>query len=197
MFLYGHVIEELILFLAREAGHEVTDCQREVELAGIKGHIDAIIDGKVMDVKSASSRSFDKFADGSLKDNDPFGYIKQIGFYKQGLVMDGGFLAMDKQFGHLTTYLPEEDVNVVPRIDELKYLAKEDTPEPVRLRAYDPVPYGKSGNYVLCTECKYCSHKLNCWADANDGKGLRAFMYSNGPIFFTKVVHTPKVDEVK
>ncbi len=196
MFLYGHVIEALLLFLAREAGHKVERQQETVEVDGIKGHIDAVIDGVVVDAKSASPRSFEKFRDGTLDKDDPFGYIKQIEFYKQGLGMRGGFLAMDKQFGHLAWFEPKDSGGVSPRIAELKVLSDPACVEPARAAMYSPVPMGKSGNMTLCTECKYCSHKFNCWADANSGKGLRAFLYSNGPVFLTTVTNPPKVEEV-
>ncbi|MEK0325808.1 MAG: hypothetical protein QQN63_08900 [Nitrosopumilus sp.] len=195
MFMYGHIVEALLLFLAKEAGHSVSAEQAEIEVDGIKGHIDALIDGVVVDVKSASTRSFEKFADGTLKDDDPFGYMKQIGFYQEGLGMRGGFLAMDKQYGHLAWLEVKAPVSVRPRIKELKEIEKM-TDEPVRAMAYNPRPLGKSGNMTLCTECKYCSHKLHCWTDANGGKGLRAFMYSNGPVFLTDVKNLPKVPEV-
>ena len=35
-FLYGDIIEELVLFLAKEAGHSITGQQDELELEGIK-----------------------------------------------------------------------------------------------------------------------------------------------------------------
>ena len=198
MFPYGNVIEGLLLFRAREAGHKGERQQEEVVVDGIKGHIDAVIDGVVVDAKSTSPRSFDKFADGTLATDDPFGYMKQIGFYKKGLNMRGGFLAMDKQFGKLAWMESHEDTSSIsPRIAELKELAKDETKEPARTSAYDPVAFGKSGNMTLCTQCKYCSHKFNCYADANGGKGLRAFMYSSGPVFLTSVRNLPKVDEVK
>ncbi|CAN5950621.1 unnamed protein product [Sphagnum jensenii] len=77
-FIFGELVEQLVLFLVKQSGHIVTDCQAEVSLGGVKGHIDADIDGVTTDVKSASTHSFKKFADGSLQDNDPFGYIEQI-----------------------------------------------------------------------------------------------------------------------
>jgi len=196
MFLYGHVIEALLLFLAREAGHKVERQQEEVVVDGITGHIDAVIDGLVVDVKSTSSRSFEKFANNELAGDDPFGYMKQIGFYMEGMSKRGGFLAMDKQFGHLAWLEIPKQASVVPRIQELKEMEKAGSMEPVRQVDYNPVAMGKSGNKTLCTECKYCSHKLHCWTDANDGKGLRAFMYSNGPVFLTDVKSLPKVPEV-
>jgi hypothetical protein len=77
-FLYGDVLEVLLLFLAKEAGHEVTHEQYEVEADGVKGHMDACIDGVPVDCKSASSFGFDKFQSGSFIFDDPFGYIKQL-----------------------------------------------------------------------------------------------------------------------
>ncbi len=124
--------------------------------------------------------------------------MKQIDFYKQGLGMRGGFLAMDKQFGHLAWMeVLGKPAGVSERIKELKDLSEETAVEPRRSPKYAPVPMGKSGNMTLCTQCKYCSHKFNCHADANDGKGLRAFMYSSGPVFLTDVKNLPKVSEVK
>ena len=71
-FLYGHILEEIVLMLVRAAGHEVTDEQKEVDLDGIKGHMDCRIDGVVTDVKSASSYGFKKFKYGNIADNDDF-----------------------------------------------------------------------------------------------------------------------------
>ena len=50
-FFYGNIVEALLLYLVAEAGHNVEDEQKEVELNGIKGHIDAKIDGCIIDVK--------------------------------------------------------------------------------------------------------------------------------------------------
>ena len=71
-FMYGHLIEEMLLFLTKIAGHEVTDEQKLCEVAGITGHMDCKIDGVVTDVKSVSSFGFKKFKDGSLAYDDPF-----------------------------------------------------------------------------------------------------------------------------
>ena len=77
-FMYGHLIEELFLFLTRLSGHEVTDEQKKCEVNGITGSMDCKIDGVVTDVKSVSSFGFKKFKDGSLAYDDPFGYVAQI-----------------------------------------------------------------------------------------------------------------------
>lgn len=197
-FIYGDLIESLLLFLARVSGHSVTSRQAEVVVDGIKGHIDADIDGVTVDAKSTSTHAFRKFADGSLIHDDPFGYIEQLAGYCEARDTDGAFLAADKQNGHIT-YLPisREDlkaaVNVQERIKYIKQAVEgEDLPE----RCYEDEKEGESGNRALGVNCSYCPHKGRCWADSNGGLGLRTFLYSNGPKFLTKVAREPKVREV-
>ena len=80
-YFYGDVIESLVLSLAKAAGHDVSGEQDELMVEGIKGHRDCVIDGMLVDVKSASSQSFGKFRYNQLKSDDPFGYIKQLTAY--------------------------------------------------------------------------------------------------------------------
>lgn len=199
-FMYGDVLEHLMLLFAREAGHTVEMEQVEVEVDGIKGHPDAVIDGVVVDVKSASTYSFHKFATGSLLQdgNDPFGYVHQLAGYVEAIdpTADGAFLAVDKTLGKLTLLRIPNDVlqqyKVRDRIEHIKEVVAQ--PEPP-LRCYEPKAEGKSGNFVLDTSCSYCKHKHHCWSDANEGEGLRTFLYSSGPKFFTHVEREPRVME--
>lgn len=196
-FMFGDILESLLLFLADVAGHKVTSHQAEVTLNGIKGHIDADIDGVTVDVKSASTHAFRKFSDGTLAENDPFGYIEQISGYAKARDTDGAFLAIDKQNGHIA-YLPfsKEELavfDVETRIDYIKDVVEQETPPE---RCYPDEEEGKSGNMSLGINCSYCSHKSKCWADANGGLGLRTFLYSTGPKYLTKVVKEPQVKEV-
>lgn len=194
-FLYGDILEELVLFLAEVSGHSVEGRQGEVRVDGILGHRDAFIDGILVDVKSTSSFSFKKFKEGTLKDDDPFGYYTQL----SGYIADpeypfdyGAFLAVDKQNGTLAL-LPvsgSDTVDVPSRILHLKeVLAKEDPPE----RCYEPEPMGKNGNMKLPIGCSYCDFKKECWKDV----GLRKFVYSTGPVYLTTVVDPPRVMEVE
>jgi len=97
-FLYGHLLEEVILFLVRMSGHKVTDEQKEIDIEGIKGHMDCKIDGTVVDVKSASNFSFSKFKKGLLREDDPFGYIAQLSAYEEAeQSTDAGFLVLTKR----------------------------------------------------------------------------------------------------
>ena len=82
-FLYGYILEELLIVLSRIAGHTVTDMQKEVSVEGVKGHQDCMIDNVLVDCKSASGRSFEKFEKARLERDDPFGYIAQISAYAE------------------------------------------------------------------------------------------------------------------
>lgn len=194
-FMYGDVIEQLMLFLAQAAGHTVTHQQVEVEVEGVKGHPDAVIDGFVVDVKSASSFSFKKFEDGSLLEagNDPFGYVAQLAGYVHALTpgRPGYFLAVDKTLGKICTLeVPSEVLlryDVQERIRHMKEVVKQlEPPE----KCYQPVPEGKSGNMKLAAGCSYCQHKQACWPEA------RTFLYGSGPVYLTTVLREPKVFEV-
>ena len=198
-FLYGHLIEEMLLFLTKAAGHEVTDEQKKCEVNGITGSMDCKIDGIVTDVKSVSTYGFRKFKDGSLAYDDPFGYIGQIkGYaYAEGATKFG-WLAMDKQNGHLTylmydtedTQAPVHDLisyDIKERIDHVKKLVEQPTPPGV---CYEPIADGKSGNQKLAVGCSYCAYKKECWPS------VRAFAYSTGPRYLVEVHNEPKVQEI-
>lgn len=197
-FLFGSILEELILFLAKEAGHEVSCEQREVSVDGVIGHIDAIIDGVLVDVKSCSTRSFEKFEKGTLFSDDPFGYVGQLSGYAKALKVErAAFVAIDKTLGKICILiLPQEAIesyNVSARIAKVRETIK--SPIPPK-RCYDPKPISKtdkSGNLVLSTGCNYCAYKIECWKDSNEGKGLLLRHYSSGPKWFTKIVKEPKL----
>jgi hypothetical protein len=198
-FLYGHLIEELLLFLTRAAGHEVAGEQQKCEVEGIKGHMDCKIDGVVTDVKSVSSYGFKKFKDSTLAFDDPFGYIAQIKAYAHS---EGetkfGWLAMDKQNGHLTYLMYDSEDEFAPvhekisydieeRIKHVKEMVQQETPPDV---CYEAVPDGKSGNQKLAIGCSYCAYKKQCWPE------VRGFAYSTGPRYLVEVINEPKVPEI-
>lgn len=197
-FLYGDLIESVLLFLAEEAGHDVSRRQEEVNVGGIVGHIDAVIDEHVVDVKSASTHAFKKFRQGTLHEDDPFGYVDQLAGYSEGLGgLDGGWLAADKQNGHITFLeAPREElaaIDVPGRVEHIKaVVASDEVPE----RCYEPVEEGKSGNLSLAVGCSYCAFKDHCWADSNGGVGLRTFLYSKGPVHMVHVEREPNVPEI-
>jgi hypothetical protein len=195
-FLYGHLLEVLLLFFVRLAGHSVDSEQKEVTVSGIKGHMDCKIDGEVVDIKSASGYAFKKFKEGTLAEQDNFGYLAQLAGYEASEKTDaGGFLVINKETGELTFFQPEDldKPNIKQRITAIKKAVKKKTPPDF---CYPTVPEGKSGNMKLARECTYCPYKYKCHKDSNEGKGLRVFNYAKGPIYFTKVVKVPNVEEV-
>lgn len=191
-FLYGDIIEALVLFLAKEAGHEVTGEQDKVSIGNVTGSRDAIIDGVLVDVKSANSRSFDKFRRNSIKSDDPFGYITQLMFYLHASPdvprKDmAAFLAVDKELGDLAlAKQPREEIDFEDLIRDKQQLLEGELPP----RGFDDEPDGKSGNRKLGVACRYCAFKQECWPE------LRTFLYSNGPRWLTKVTRVPDVDEI-
>ena len=195
-FLYGYILEELLLLCASIAGHKVTDQQKEVNVEGVLGHQDSMIDDVLIDCKSASSYSFKKFKQNTLLEDDPFGYIAQISAYAEAnQVNKAAFLVIDKSSGEicLTPVHQMEMINAKERVKHLKgMVSNSHMPD----RCYDPVADGESGNLKLAIGCVYCSHKRECWQDTNNGKGLRAFRYSRGLSYLTRVAKEPKVEEV-
>jgi hypothetical protein len=196
-FFYGDVIEEVLLTLAKLSGHSVTNEQQEVVVAGITGHMDAVIDGHVIDVKSASAAAFKKFDKGSLVFDDPFGYMNQIAAYSEAVEGNkgSGFLAMNKVDGKLTLFQPDPDFlpDTQERVDYLKEALASDTPPE---RCYEEVTE-TNGNKKLPMGCAFCPFKKECWKDANNGTGLRGFGYSFGTVYLTHVEKAPRVGEVE
>ena len=195
-FLYGHILEDLLILLSRASGHTVTEEQKQVDVEGIKGHQDCKIDGELVDCKSASGFAFKKFANNRLADDDPFGYIAQISAYSEGNgVKEAYFLAIDKQHGNiaLTRVHDMEMINAKERVQYLKgALDSKRVPD----RCYSDIPEGVSGNRKLAIGCVFCPHKRECWSDANNGQGLRAFKYEKGTTYLTQVYKEPRVEEI-
>ena len=190
-FLYGHIVEELLLFFVDLAGHKVEHTQAEVNVLGLKGHVDCIIDDVVIDIKSASDYSFRKFKEGKLSQDDPFGYLAQLAAYEHGFGKSGGgFLVANKSSGEICLYIPDElEVpNIESRLETVRTELKEDVPP--RERCYPIIAKGKSGNMGLHNSCKWCRHKFQCNPD------LRVFKYSNTLEYLTEVEVLPSVEEI-
>jgi len=196
-FLYGHLLEEVVLMLARLTPNDVDSEQKEVMVDGVSGHMDCKINGEVVDIKTASGFSFRKFKEGKLREDDPFGYIPQLAGYEAAEGTDqGGFLVINKENGDLCFYVPDDlDKPIVSdRIAKLTKDLNRKTPPPDL--CYEPVDEGKKGNKKLHKNCTFCPHKFECFKNANDGQGLRIFDYTRGPVYFTKVVVPPRVEEI-
>ena len=191
-YSFGHILECLVIALAKAAGHEVTGEQDELVVDGVTGHRDCVIDGCIVDVKSASSPSYKKFADGSIVHSDDFGYLDQLDGYLLGSLHDdlvrtkdrAYLLAIDKQLGHMCLYEHHlREASITKRITEYKRIVGLDVAPSCTCQS---VPDGESGNYKLDIRASYSPFKHAC------NPSLRTFLYSSGPRYLTKVVKRPR-----
>jgi hypothetical protein len=191
-FSFGHILEALCIALAKEAGHKVEGEQDELIVDGIKGHRDCIIDGAVVDVKSCSSRAFEKLKNKSIAQDDPFGYLDQLDGYVVGSLEDpcvtikdkGYLLGIDKTLGHMVLYehvIREQSIRA--RIKSYKQIVGLANPPACECGTQ---PYGTSGNITLDTKASYSLFKHTCFPR------LRTFLYASGPVYFTHVERRPK-----
>jgi hypothetical protein len=192
-FFYGDILEELVLNVSESAGHIVEKKQERVlyEVGGgwyVRGRIDAIIDGVVIDVKSVTKYSEEKFKGGLI--DDPFGYYQQLNGYAAALNNDSaGFVTIQKELGHINYYAINVDKGLFAQ--QADFAVETVTSNIAEIPRLAPVPQSKtSNNKKLCTACSYCSFKSECWPE------MRTFLYSNGPEFLVDVVDVPRVMEV-
>lgn len=197
-FFYGDLLEALILALAKAAGHSVEGMQDKVDVFGIPGSRDAVIDGVTVDVKSASKYGFEKFRSHNLREDDPFGYISQLSSYVYAgkddpLVKnkkEGAFLVVQKDRFKLCLDrydFTEEIENKEQEVKRVKAMVSGVIPED----RIPPVQQSKSSpNTMLSTTCGYCEFRKVCWPEA------RVFLYSTGPVYLMDVVNEPRVTEL-
>jgi hypothetical protein len=194
-FDYGHILEAYVLALVRASGHRVEGEQDELVLDGVVGHRDCVIDGYVVDVKSANSRSFQKFKDGSLRDNDDFGYLDQLDGYLVAShgdpkVIDnsiGYLLAIDKELGHVQLYRHElREQSIRQRVQDYKAIVGLQAPPKCTCKT----ELGSYGNVQLAYPATYNPYKYACFPH------LRCFLYSNGPRYLTEIKKIPEQPEV-
>lgn len=195
-FSLGHFQEVYGLILAKAAGHRVEREQHEVTLSGVKGHIDCLIDGVLVDFKSCSRRQFDKYKSGSIAKDDPFGSLDQLDGYATALREDPCLLdkehayifAFQKELGHACIYehtcRPE---SIKARIVQYKCVVGMDEPPACECGTVD---IGASGNVGLDTRASYSPFKWSCRPN------LRCFLYATGPVYLTRVMRKPDVPEV-
>lgn len=192
-FLYGHVLESLTLSIVEAAGHVVTGQQKQAVIRlsdgwQIRGSADAFIDGTLIDVKSVTKQSEDKFKDGLPPDKDPWGYRLQLSGYATAFgETEAGFLTVRKERGHFGYYpIRVDHAWTLDKLEERVAAVKgklDDIPR------QELVPEGRSGNMKLCTLCSYCGFKQECWPEA------KKFVYAKGPVWLQEIKKQPKVDE--
>lgn len=193
-YSYGHIIEAWAIALAKAAGHRVEGEQDELRVDGIVGHRDCVIDGCLVDVKSSSSYGMAKFKDGSIREDDAFGYLDQLDGYLIGSlddplvqVKDKAYLfAVDKQLGHMVLYrhesTPQRQSRLIKRIELYKSIVR--LPSSPKCTC-ETTSDGKSGNIKLGVKAAYNPYKYCCFPN------LRTFIYAKGPVYLTHVERRP------
>lgn len=193
-YLYGDIIEGLVIALAKAAGHSVEGEQDVLDLHGVIGRRDAVIDGCVLDVKSANSRSFRKFQDGTLNKEDRFGYLDTLDGYCVASMDDplvitkdkGYLLAVDKELGKMVLYEHHiRERHIRRRVEKARHCIEQDTPPPCECGTE---PHQGSGHIKLDDTAKYNNFKFECFPK------LRTFLYSGGPVYLTYVNEKRKPD---
>jgi hypothetical protein len=191
-YAFGHILEAVAISLAKAAGHTVTGEQDVLEVDGIQGHRDCVIDGCIVDVKSASSLSFKKFKDKTIAQNDSFGYLVQLDGYVTGSLNDplvtvkdkGYLLVIDKQLGHMCLFEHKTRPELLrSRIEEYKGIIGLTSPPKCNCKT---TPHQASGNIQLAYPSNYSPFKFCCFPN------LRTFLYSTGPVYLTTVAREPK-----
>jgi len=189
-FWFGDLSEAMLMCIMREAGIDIVDFQKEVELeiAGhkIRGTLDVIIRDesgveKVWDIKSASDWAFKhKFGFGgydSIKEDDPFGYVMQGYLYATAMNMPfGGWIVINKSGGQIAVvdapeWQDEDRVKYMADAEErVKFLtnpkSKPFKPFPDEFETYRDGGLVRTGNKLMPKPCGFCGHKLHCWPKA-------------------------------
>ena len=193
-FFYGDVLEELVLNVAEDAGHTVEKKQEKAlyDIGDgwyVRGRIDAVIDGVMVDVKSVTKYSEEKFKNNLV--DDPFGYYQQLNGYATALnYANAGFLTIQKELGHVNYYPIEVNKGLFKmQAEHAAETASLSSPDSIKRLA--GVPASKtSKNTKLCTSCSYCNFKKECFPE------MRTFLYASGPEFLIDVVDVPRVMEI-
>jgi hypothetical protein len=188
-FTFGDYIEELTLFLCNEAGHRVSCRQEEVRLDGTYsgwyaiGHLDAVIDDVVVDVKSAADASFNKYKrEGLTEETDTFGYLWQLDAYATAKgTSKRAFIFTNKHDGNMHIIDRSDEVllpvtSMINRIGSTadEYISTSALPPQFPTK---PTKYGEQLGVV----CSYCAFKYVCY----DGN-IKGVISSGRPAYYVE-----------
>ena len=191
-FMFGDLTESILMAIMKEAGVEIVDYQRAVELTIgdqlVKGTLDVIIKDemgvdKVWDVKSASDWSFNYKFTGmggydKLKEDDPFGYLMQGFLYAEATGMPfGGWIVVNKSNGQVAVvevpdWCQEDKEGYLKDAEKrVRFLSNPDV-KPFKPYKAESETYKRggevieTGNKTLPRECNLCGYRGHCWPNA-------------------------------
>ena len=191
-FFFGDLTEAALMLVMREAGVDIVDFQKAVDLTIdgvlVKGTLDVIIrdelgQEKVWDVKSASDWAYKYKFTGmggydKLKEDDPFGYVMQGFLYAESVGLPfGGWIVVNKSDGQVAMVdVPDwsEDDKAEYLEDAKKRVRFLSNPEVKPFKPYKPESetYRRdgviidTGNKLLPRECNLCGYRYHCWPNA-------------------------------
>ena len=190
-FLFGDFTESILMLVMREAGVDIVDYQKpvELEIAGhkVKGTLDVIIRDevgveKVWDIKSASDWAFkNKFTNyggyEKMKEDDPFGYLMQGFLYSEASGLPfGGWIVVNKSSGEVAVveaadWSGEDKKHYLQLAENRIQILAQDDPEFVRIKDVFETHKKdgtviRTGNKVLARQCQLCGFRKHCWPDA-------------------------------
>ena len=190
-FLFGDFTESILMLVMREAGVDIVDYQKpvELEIAGhkVKGTLDVIIRDevgveKVWDIKSASDWAFkNKFTNyggyEKMKEDDPFGYLMQGFLYSEASGLPfGGWIVVNKSSGEVAVveaadWSGEDKKHYLQLAENRIQILAQDDPEFVRIKDVFKTHKKdgtviRTGNKVLARQCQLCGFRKHCWPDA-------------------------------
>ena len=191
-FLFGDLVEAIAVLVLEQAGIDIIEKQKAVNLniggTNVSGTLDLIIrdefgQDKVWDVKSASEWAYKFKYTGyggyeKIKEDDPFGYIMQGHLYGEATGLPfGGWIVINKSSGEVTVVeAPDWQAD-----DRKEYMA--DAKERIKVLTDESlefkVPFKdvfevykqdgqevRTGNKLLPRPCNMCGYKAHCWKDA-------------------------------
>lgn len=191
-FLFGDLVEAIAVLVLEQAGIDIVEKQKAVNLniggTNVSGTLDLIIrdefgQDKVWDVKSASEWAYKFKYTGyggyeKIKEDDPFGYIMQGHLYGEATGLPfGGWIVINKSSGEVTVVeAPDWQAD-----DRKEYMA--DAKERIKVLTDESlefkVPFKdvfevykqdgqevRTGNKLLPRPCNMCGYKAHCWKDA-------------------------------
>lgn len=180
-FLYGDLVEDIVLFLIHASGLEVVSELEPVSLkiAGkkINGTLDVVIKingtNYVFDIKSASDFSFRDKQNNSFKhfiEQDFFGYTTQLFMYAEAKgYTPGGFIFANKVDGEIFVLAVPEEYEEYKNIALSKAknnILAINNPFERKFEDIEETFYKKkTGNRHLGFTCSYCDYKFECWKD--------------------------------
>lgn len=181
-FLTGHILELVLLTIARGAGVPVEGLQKRIDVDGVGGNLDFELGDYVIDIKSQSDISFDIANKKGI--DDGFGYPTQLEIYRQGADKEkGGWLTINKNRGTIAVHEYEPKPHKLDIALRKREIVKASTPDNLPERDYDLEVDPKTKKMRLCMQCKFCNFKELCWNITEEIKGYNNSVQflSSGP----------------